>query len=148
MGAAAPVVAEATMNLHDHETEIDVTLRSLPRAWAPALAAFVKQTFRDQRRRAMNGRRNALTYSAAVEAGIRRAIGTLPPIAWTLGASNIAMQVQQWIERQGPAEFGLRRIPDIEIIRRVVCKVLEEQKNADSESLSVDGTDAVGTIAA
>jgi hypothetical protein len=134
----------AVMNLHDHETEIDLTLRSLPRRWAPALAALVKQTFRDQRRRAINGRKNASAYSQAVEQGIRRAISTLSPRARALGEFHLTSQVREWIRRQGPAYFGLRRFPDEEVVRRVICKVLAESKSVSAETCEdvVDESDA------
>jgi hypothetical protein len=147
------MVASTTeaMNLHDHETEIELALRNLPRPWARPLSVFLKQALREQRAMASRGRRSAAAYSQRVEQGIRQAIGTLPPAAWALGVHNIARQVWDWIGNErhgGPQRFNLRRTPDIEIIRRVVRKVLDEQKSAADDSLSVDSPKAPGILAA
>lgn len=77
-------------------------------------------------KRAENGPRNAQTYGVeVVEAGIRKAIGTLP----ANGVRATAAVVTAWIEEKGPAFFGLRRKPDVEKVRAVI-KQMERERQA------------------
>lgn len=56
-------------------------------------------------------------YSAMVRAGIRQAAAAVPP-----SMSRSASVVQRHIEIKGPEFYGLRRVPDIEVIRDEVKK--------------------------
>jgi hypothetical protein len=94
---------------------------------AEELAAYIDRALADAARRAQDGPRSARAYSVGVEAGIRRAIGQLPAGSRTLGRWNLTGQVMSWIEMKGPGFFGLRRVPDVRVVRRVLSQMIEER---------------------
>lgn len=100
---------------------------------ADDVADLLERTLAVAERKAQNGPTNARNYSAKVEAGIASAIGWLAP--GVLPANAIALRTQQVLDRiarTGPEAFGLRKMPDIETVRRVIRKMRV------AESLSIE----------
>lgn len=72
---------------------------------------------------------NSQAYSQRVQAGILQAAGALR------GDDRTAHKVMGRIFRGGPEKYGLRRMPDVEVVRQVL-----RNTPADSESRSAQLT--------
>lgn len=108
------------------ERALATLLRSTePSSCVAAWTVWFNRKAADADRRAVQARQNAERYAAEVDAGIRRAVGSVP----ANGVRVTAAMVLTWIDEKGPAFFGLRRRPDIEKVRAVIV-AMESQRHA------------------
>lgn len=124
---------------------IDQQLGTAP----PAAVEFIKDALARRHRQAQCGRLSAMLNKQRKELAVRQAIGVLSPAARALGQRNLTNQVMRWMARQGAAFWGLKRVPDERLIRRVVTAVLTEeaQKEAHNDSFEHEaGTQDLGEL--
>jgi hypothetical protein len=98
------------------------------RCAAPAEAvAFIDDAIARRLKQEQCGRLSAQLNRERKEIAVRQAIGCLSHAAKALPRHNLTQQVIGWIRRQGPATFGLRRLPSERLVRRVLSEVLSEE---------------------
>lgn len=98
--------------------------------WARSdLVALLQRTLEASQGRAAGATKRSRERSAAIRAGIRRAVGVLP-----LDQRGVAGVIQRRIARAGPSTYGLARVPGIETIRDVLRAMNEERKSSVSVS--------------
>jgi hypothetical protein len=102
--------------LHSDRRLIVATLRGSSTHRAQEVADLVDRFLQHTEKRAVRGPENAKLYASKVEAGIRAAVGTLP----ARGVKVRPGDVLDAIAWRGPEFFGLRRIPDLRSVERVI----------------------------
>jgi hypothetical protein len=117
------------MNLHSDRRLIVATLRGSSTHRAQEVADLVDRALLHSEKRARRGPENAKLYASKVEAGIRAAVGTMPARGVKIRPNDV-LDAIAW---RGPEFFGLRRIPALATVERVVA-----QMNRKAISLLVD----------
>lgn len=105
--------------LHAERRLIVATLRGSSTHRAQEVAELVERTLLHTEKRARSATENIRGYSARVEAGIRKAIGAQP----ANGVKVRPADVLDAIAWRGPEFFGLRKIPDLKTVKRVLCEM-------------------------
>lgn len=106
-------------HLYDDRRLIVATLRGSSTHRAQEVAALVEKALQHAEKRARRGPANAKAYSSKVEAGIRAAVGTMPANGVRIRPNDV-LEAIAW---RGPEFFGLRRIPALPTVERVVAEM-------------------------
>lgn len=111
--------------LRAHLDDIDQRLEHFARVrreYVPYMRAFLQDALRVSPERTAAAVRVSQERSQKIEAGIRLAVGAAP-----LSQRGLAGMVQRRIERRGPEEYGLRAVPCLRVIRRVLSAMKADQ---------------------
>lgn len=100
--------------------EVVRKLRRLPDLWAQQLADYVDGHLAADERRAGTAHKGPSAYSAELRARLMAAVEQVPRL---LHEPGCAEAVLERIRRAGPDAFALKRLPDVESVRRAVDDV-------------------------